>query len=148
MYHVRHHAPPELSQTEISRDILRTLQAAGCGARKKISASSLGMWMCLTQQQQQQQQHSSVVEDYFGHWTEGLSGLLTSGATATTYQQWVELVVARLQTEHEKRLQESRQVLNNNRKLSLHRLYSVFKQVRSPFRGVKSHETHSSNLVA
>jgi hypothetical protein len=113
VYRVRHADQPRL---KVSKDVVATLKAAGCCARKKISACSLGMFLC---------QQLDGRDEYFGEWSRGLS---FAGGESGSYRDHVRAVVSVLQARHLERVGQKSN--GNTQRLSLYKLYEVFRKVR------------------
>lgn len=125
VYRVRH---SEQVRVKVSKDVLTALEAAGCAARKKVSACSLGMFLCHQQQSTAQRLPETNEErDYFGDWGKGLRSFEGKGS----YGGFIEKVVAELQARHQQRTQGGTRHQNKN--LSLRKLYCVFGKVSNTF---------------
>ena len=112
VYRVRHATQPRL---QASKDVVAALKAAGCLSRKKISACSLGMFVC---------QQVDGIDEYFGQWSHGLS----FEGDGDSYRGYVQAVVSVLQARHLGRVR-GQKGNNSNPGLSLRRLYEVFRKV-------------------
>jgi len=116
VYRVRHATQPRL---QVSKDVVAALKAAGCLSRKKISACSLGMFLC---------QQVDGIDEYFGQWSRGLSFEGDGGS----YRGYVQAVVSVLQARHLERIR-GRKGNNLNPGLSLRKLYEMFRKVSERF---------------
>ena len=113
VYRVRHATQPRL---RVSKDVVAALKAAGCLSRKKISACSLGMFLC---------QQVDGIDEYFGQWSHGLS----FEGDGDSYRGYVQAVVSVLQARHLERVWGLKGNNNLNPGLSLRRLYEIFRKV-------------------
>jgi len=116
VYRVRHATQPRL---QASKDVVAALKAAGCLSRKKISACSLGMFLC---------QQVDGIDEYFGQWSRGLSFEGDGGS----YRGYVQAVVSVLQARHLERIR-GQKGNNLNPSLSLRKLYEIFRKVSESF---------------
>jgi len=117
VYRVRHAAQP---RSRVAKDVVAALKAAGCPSRKKISACSLGMFVC---------QQLDGIDDYFGQWSHGLS----FEGDGAPYRGYVQAVVSVLQARHLERIREAQEGNNVNPGLSLRKLYAIFQKASESF---------------